>query len=128
MELHVMVKITPNPPGKAENLSSYTRFDSAEQREAADRALNIHLSPDAAVKPDTLKGHVFTVVKGLSTESILTTLSETLASANAMANDLAFDLEGSRRHVALGLQQLIEQGTLLANRALDDIELPQPPR
>ena len=90
--------------------------------------MNIHLSPDAAVKPDTLKGHVFTVVKGLSTESILTTLSETLASANAMANDLAFDLEGSRRHVALGLQQLIELGTLLANRALDDIELPQPPR
>jgi hypothetical protein len=90
--------------------------------------LNIHLSPDAAVKPDTLEGHVFTVVKGLSTESILTTLSETLASANAMANDLAFDLEGSRRHVALGLQQLIELGTLLANRALDDIELPQPPR
>lgn len=127
-----MVKITPNPPGKAENLSSYTRFDSAEQREAADRALNIHLSPDAAVKPDTLEGYIFTVVKGLNTESILTTLSETLASANAMANDLAFDLafdlEGSRRHVALGLQQLIELGALLANRALDDIELPQPPR
>lgn len=124
-----MVKITPNPPGKAENLSSYTRFDSAEQREAADRALNIHLSPDAAVKPDTQDGQIFTVVKGrLNTESILTTLSETLASANAMANDLAFDLEGSRRHVALGLQQLIELGALLANRALDDIELPQPPR
>jgi hypothetical protein len=90
--------------------------------------LNIHLSPDAAVKPDTQEGQIFTVVKGLSTESILTTLSETLASANAMANDLAFDLEGSRRHVALGLQQLIELGTLLANRALNDIERPQPTR
>ncbi|MBA1377070.1 DUF6124 family protein [Pseudomonas brassicacearum] len=123
-----MVKITPNPPKKAENLSKYTRFDSQEQREAADRALDIHLSPEAAAKPDTEDGQIFTVVKGLNTESILTTLSETLASANAMASDLAFDLEGSRRHVALGLQQLIELGTLLANRALDDIELPQPPR
>jgi hypothetical protein len=53
---------------------------------------------------------------------VLTSLSETLASANAMASDLAFELEGSRRHVALGIQQLIELGTLLANRALDDIE------
>jgi len=123
-----MVKITPNPPREAENLSAYTRFDSAEQREAADRALDIHLSPNKPAKPDTQDGQIFTVVKGLNTESILTTLSETLASANAMANDLAFDLEGSRRHVALGLQQLIELGTLLANRALDDIELPQPPR
>ena len=120
--------VTPNPPREAENQSAYTRFDSAEQREAADRALNIHLSLDAAVKPDTVKGQIFTVVKGLSTESILTTLSETLVSASAMANDLAFDLDGSRRHVALGLQQLIELGTLLANRALDDIELPQPTR
>jgi hypothetical protein len=123
-----MVKNTPNPPKKAEDLSAYTRLDSAERREAADRALDIHLSPNKPVKPDTQEGQIFTVVKGLSTESILTTLSETLASANAMANDLAFDLEGSRRHVALGLQQLIELGTLLANRALNDIELPQPPR
>jgi len=41
---------------------------------------------------------------------------------------MASDLEGSRRHVALGLEQLIELGTLLANRALDHIELPQPLR
>ncbi|UVM70818.1 DUF6124 family protein [Pseudomonas alvandae] len=123
-----MVKNTPNPPRKAEDLSAYTRLDSAERREAADRALDIHLSPNKQAKPDTQDGQIFTVAKGLNTESILTTLSETLASANAMANDLAFDLEGSRRHVALGLQQLIELGTLLANRALDDIEPPQPPR
>ncbi|WP_434577758.1 hypothetical protein J3P95_08975 [Pseudomonas sp. Z5-35] len=123
-----MVKITPNPPKKAENLSAYTRFDSQEHREAADRALRIHLSPDTPAKPDTQQGQVFSVVPGLNTESLLTTLSETLASANAMASDLAFDLEGSRRHVALGLQQLIELGTLLVNRALNDIELAEPTR
>ena len=63
------------------------------------------------------------MVPGLNTESVLTSLSETLASANAMVSDLAFELEGSRRHVALGIQQLIELARLLANRALDDIEL-----
>ncbi|WP_434653086.1 hypothetical protein J3P96_19495 [Pseudomonas sp. R3-56] len=98
-----MVKTTPNPPEKAENLSGHPN-------------------------PDTQDGQIFSVVADINTESILTTLSETLASANAMASDLAFDLEGSRRHVALGLQQLIELGTLLANRALDNIELAEPPR
>jgi hypothetical protein len=47
-------------------------------------------------------------------------LSETLASANATLSDLAFELDGSRRHVALGVQQLIELSELLANRVLDE--------
>jgi hypothetical protein len=114
-------KFTPNPP-KAENLSAYTNLDSRKLREAADRALSVHLSPTTEAKPDTHDGQVFSVVPDINTESVLTSLSETLASANAMASDLAFELEGSRRHVALGIQQLIELGTLLANRALDDIE------
>ena len=116
-----MVKITPNPP-KAENLSAYTTLDSRKLREAADRALSVHLSPITEAKPDTHDGQIFSVIPGISTESVLTSLSETLAAANAMVSDLAFELEGSRRHVALGIQQLIELGTLLANRALDDIE------
>ncbi|WP_024616039.1 DUF6124 family protein [Pseudomonas kilonensis] len=116
-----MVKITPNPP-RAEDLSAYTTFDTQKLREAADRALNIHLSPTPP-KPDTRDGQVFTVVPGLNTESVLTTLNETLASADALVSDLGFDLEGSRRHVALGIQQLIELARLLANRALDDLEL-----
>ncbi|WP_251032029.1 DUF6124 family protein, partial [Pseudomonas fluorescens] len=45
--------------------------------------------------------------------------SETLASVNAMASDLAFELDGSRRHVVLGIQQMVELSELLANRALD---------
>ena len=59
----------------------------------------------------------------LDTECLLANLSETLSSANAMVSDLAFDLEGSRRHVALGIQQLIELGGLLANRALDNVDV-----
>ncbi len=60
------------------------------------------------------------VVEGIDTECLLTNLSETLASANATISDLAFELEGSRRHVALGVQQLIELSELLANRVLDE--------
>ncbi|WP_053151616.1 DUF6124 family protein [Pseudomonas sp. P97.38] len=119
-----MVKITPNPP-KAGNLSAYTTFNTPKLREAADRALDAHLSAATPAKPDTQDGQVFSVVPGLNTESVLTSLSETLASANAMVSDLAFELEGSRRHVALGILQLIELGALLADRALDDVELPR---
>ena len=36
--------------------------------------------------------------------------------------DLTFDLEGSRRHFALGVQQMIELSELLANRALDIVD------
>ncbi|UZE24194.1 DUF6124 family protein [Pseudomonas sp. B21-056] len=65
---------------------------------------------------------LFTVVDDIDTESLLANLSETLASANVMASDLAFELEGSRRHFALGLQQLIELSGLLAARALDRVD------
>ena len=54
---------------------------------------------------------------------MLANLSENLASANAMISDLAFDLDGSRRRVALGILQVIEVSELLANRALDIVEV-----
>jgi hypothetical protein len=60
----------------------------------------------ASEKSDPL----YTVAAGIGTESLLANLSETLASANATISDLAFDLEGSRRQIALGVQQLIELG------------------
>ncbi|MDO7899833.1 DUF6124 family protein [Pseudomonas citrulli] len=88
-----MFKVTPNPP-----------------------------DIDSTGKPAVDPGQLFTIVKDVDTETLLANLSETLASANAMVCDLAFDLEGSRRHVALGIQQLIELGGLLASRALDNSE------
>ncbi|WP_434700115.1 DUF6124 family protein [Pseudomonas sp. D1-1] len=72
--------------------------------------------------PNTEPTQLFTVINGIDTEALLANLSETLASANAMVTDLAFDLDGSRRHIALGIQQLIELSGLLANRALDNVE------
>ncbi|AVJ23722.1 MULTISPECIES: DUF6124 family protein [Pseudomonas] len=59
---------------------------------------------------------LFTVADGISTEDLLVNLSETLASANALSCDLAFDLEGSKREELLGVAQLIELAQLLADR------------
>ncbi|WHS58664.1 DUF6124 family protein [Pseudomonas sp. G2-4] len=103
-----MFKITPNPP----------EDDSKKLNEAADRALAFYLDPKPE-KPNPSPGQLFTVAEGTDMECLLANLSETLASVNAMASDLAFELDGSRRHVALGIQQMIELGELLANRALD---------
>ncbi|MCP2073478.1 UNVERIFIED_ORG: hypothetical protein J2Y77_002914 [Pseudomonas lini] len=115
-----MFKATPNPPD-TDPTSSRQKSHSKKLDEAADRALDFYLKPKPT-QAEADPSQLFTVVNGIDTESLLANLSETLASANAMVNDLAFDLEGSRRHVALGIQQLIELGGLLANRALDNVE------
>ena len=59
---------------------------------------------------------LFTVADGISTEDLMVNLSETLASANALSCDLAFNLEGSKREELLGVAQLIELAQLLADR------------
>ena len=59
---------------------------------------------------------LFTVADGISTEDLLVNLSETLASANALSCDLAFNLEGAPREELLGVAQLIELAQLLADR------------
>ena len=88
-----------------------------------ERLIDSHLNPNPAQPEEKPSSDpLFTVAEGVDAESLLANLSETLASAGAMAGDLAFDLDGSRRHVALGLQQLIELGELLANRALDVVD------
>ncbi|ROM89720.1 DUF6124 family protein [Pseudomonas brassicacearum] len=75
-------------------------------------------------RPDPIS-HVFTIVPNVDTESLLCHASETLASLNVMTTDLAGELEGSRRNVALAIQQLAVLGELLINRALDNLDLPE---
>ncbi|AHL36693.1 hypothetical protein CD58_29130 [Pseudomonas brassicacearum] len=118
-----MFKVTPNPP-ETEQASPQTKSKSRTKKldEAAERALDFYLSPKKKSEDATKPGQLFTVVKDIDNESLLANLSETLASADAMVGDLAFELEGSRRHIALGVQQLIELSSLLANRALDNVD------
>ncbi|WP_033046357.1 DUF6124 family protein [Pseudomonas fluorescens] len=116
-----MFKPTPNPP-EAAPTPSQTKSKTKKLDEAAERALDFYLSPKTKPEDSTKPGQLFTVIKDIDNEILLTNLSETLASADAMVNDLAFELEGSRRHVALGILQLIELSSLLANRALDNVD------
>ncbi|WP_095110231.1 DUF6124 family protein [Pseudomonas sp. Irchel 3E20] len=111
-----MFKPTPNPPEDL-SVSPYASADSPRFHEAAERALDFHLRPDTPrpCPPETL----FSVVPDTHAETLLANAYQTLTSANAMACDLAFDLDGSRRHVALAIQQMIELGQLLVNRVLD---------
>ncbi|MBI6907662.1 DUF6124 family protein [Pseudomonas palleroniana] len=64
---------------------------------------------------------LFTVADEISTEDLLVNLSETLASANALSCDIAFNLEGSKREELLGVAQLIELAQLLADRVHDGV-------
>jgi len=117
-----MFKPTPNPPG-TDRTFQHTKSEAKKHDEASKRALDYYLLPkpenfEDVSKPDQL----FTVAKNADNECLLANLSENLASAEAMISNLAFDLEGPRRHIALGVQQLIELSSLLANRVLDNVE------
>lgn len=115
-----MFKPTPNPP-EAPSVSPYDSLDPTKLNEAAERALDHHLGPKPGTQrfADTRPSTLFIVSPDATTETLLTNAYETLASANVMACDLAFELEGSRRHFALAIQQMVELGQLLVNRALD---------
>ncbi|MBU6959207.1 hypothetical protein KRR23_15845 [Pseudomonas sp. CVAP len=117
-----MVKITPNPPENP-SVSPYDSLDSSKLHEAAERALDYHLPPfTQPPKLDTRPGKMFVVIPDVDNETLLAHASETLASVNVLASDLAFELEGSRRHVALAIQQMIVLSELLVNRALDNFD------
>ncbi|CAH0303190.1 hypothetical protein E3Z27_20530 [Pseudomonas mediterranea] len=117
-----MAKITPNPPATDETASRVQSARNKKLDDAATRALDFYLKPTP--EKETSDTHtLFIIAPDVDSECLLANLSENLASANAMISDLAFDLEGSRRHVALGIQQVIELSELLANRALDIVEV-----
>ncbi|CAN1599321.1 DUF6124 family protein [Pseudomonas sp. B21-028] len=117
-----MTKETPNPPKPASTFP-YGDYAPEKLQEAADRALDHYLKPDDSESAPESSTQLFIVADSVDTETLLANLSETLASANAMLSDLAFDLAGSRRHVALGVVQMIELGALLADKALDRVEV-----
>ncbi|WP_260956661.1 DUF6124 family protein [Pseudomonas citri] len=115
-----MPKNTPNPPD--DHVSRSQSANARKLDDAANRALDYYLKPKADKETAETLDTLYLIAPNIDAECLLANLSETLASANAMVSDLAFDLEGSRRHIAMGVQQMIELGQLLANRALDVVE------
>ncbi len=98
-----MVKITPNPPATDETVSRVQSARNQKLDDAANRALDFYLKPTAKSETSDNPSSIFRIAPDVDSECLLASLSENLAAANAMINDLAFDLEGSRRRVAMGI-------------------------
>jgi hypothetical protein len=71
----------------------------------------------ANVKPDSTT--LFTVVPDASTETLITNSYATFASVSTLLLDLAEDLRGKHRDIALAIHQLSELGVLLTAKLLD---------
>ena len=118
-----MAKVTPNPPATDDTVSRVQSARNKKLDDAATRALDFYLKPTPEKETSDKSNTIFRIAPDVDSECLLANLSENLASANAMISDLAFGLEGSRRHFALGILQVIEVSELLANRALDIVEV-----
>ncbi|TFY88539.1 hypothetical protein DYL61_24035 [Pseudomonas nabeulensis] len=102
-----MIKDSPNPP-----------LDSTAFHTAAHRAINHYPNPSEKPEPSA-EGHgLFAVREGLDAETLLANASEDLASVQALASHLAFEVDGSPRSVALGISRMLEGIQLLVDKAL----------
>ena len=117
-----------NPTSKSpehEATSPYESLDSKKLHEAAERALDHHLGTPLDQKSKRRNGDLFSVCPGINTEALLANASEDLLSISAIAADLADDVDGSRRSVALALSRMADGVHLLVERALDDLDEPE---
>jgi hypothetical protein len=122
-ELKIMFKVTPNPPD-TDPVSPYESPDSNKLNDAAERALNHHFPP-ADPKPPKRNGQLFSVCPGINPETLLANASEDLLSISAIAANLADDVDGSRRSVALALSRMADGVHLLVERMLDHLDEPE---
>nr|WP_180204936.1 DUF6124 family protein [Pseudomonas sp. SbOxS1]NYU04931.1 hypothetical protein [Pseudomonas sp. SbOxS1] len=111
-----MKKLSPNPPDPA---SASDPLDTAPLSDITEPAISARLRNPRQSDPVS---HIFTIVPGVDTATLLCHACETLASLNVLVTDLACELESSKRNVALSIQQLAVVGELLVNRALDNID------
>ncbi|WP_213938299.1 DUF6124 family protein [Pseudomonas sp. dw_612] len=115
-----MFKATPNPP-KTDSFSA--TLDAKKLREAADRALDYYLKPDAhhlhapTAKDRAMK--MFTVAPEAKTHAINIQAFETFSSVNILLLDLAESLDDKPRHLAMAIYQLSEMGLMLVEKTLE---------
>ncbi|MBA5978835.1 hypothetical protein HXW87_18510 [Pseudomonas sp. Y5-11] len=123
-----MIKPTPNPP-ETDSTSPYETLDSKKFHEAADRALDHYLNPFHPRKPLLKPITRYLIAPGIPNEELLADACENLTSAKTMASDFAGMIDTPRRHVLLGIGQLIMLAELAVNRVLDNLDVaaePQP--
>ena len=118
-----MSKVTPNSADNTDT-GSEASLEAEKLKEAADRVFSYYFPPHE--KPGKRrKHHLFSVSPDIDTEALLANASEDLLSISAIAADLADDVEGSRRSVALALSRMADGVQLLVERALDHHESAQ---
>ncbi|MHC8384933.1 DUF6124 family protein [Pseudomonas sp. LB3P14] len=114
-----MFKATPNPPET--DTGSEASLEAEKLKEAADRVFSYYFPPHEKPRKRR-KHHLFSVSPDIDTEALLANASEDLLSISAIAADLADDVEGSRRSVALAISRLTDGVQLLVERVLDHYE------
>jgi hypothetical protein len=78
-------------------------------------------NPPSASQPTD---QLFTVLPHLNSETLLANASQDLASVQALAAHLAFDIDGSQRDAVLGTHRMVEGIQLMVDRVLDLSEVP----
>lgn len=68
---------------------------------------------------------IFTVLTNLNCETLLANASQDLASVQALAGNLAFDIDGPQRDAVLGIHRMVEGIQLMVDRVLDLVEVPE---
>ncbi|MHC8332242.1 DUF6124 family protein [Pseudomonas sp. LB3P25] len=111
-----------NIPDSPEVPSDPDPLDPVPLSETSEPAVSARLRNPSHADPIS---HIFTIVPGVDTATLLCHACETLASLNVLITDLACKLESSNRNVALSIQQLAVVAELLVNRALDNVDPPE---
>lgn len=114
-----MIKDSPNPPAHPGHASS-------RLHQAAYRAID-HYLPPTQPNPTTIEprfDRLFSVSADAGTETLLVNAAQDLASINVMATNLAFEIDGAPRSVALGMCRLLEGVQMLVDNALDACDRP----
>jgi hypothetical protein len=120
-----MKKPTPNPP-ESDCASPYESLDSKKLHDAAERALDHYLKPNALTlrfhKPSTM----FQIAPDQDSESLLVHACESLAQASLMTSNIAAYIDLPQRRTILAIQQIIMLAELAVNRVLDNHEISPP--
>jgi hypothetical protein len=118
-----MFKPTPNPPDN-EATSPCESPDSKVTNEAVECTFNHH-TPQAKQKQPKRNGQLFSVCTHINTEALLANASEDLLSISVIAADLADDVDGSCRSVALAISRMADGAHLLVEQALGHLDEPE---
>ena len=111
-----------NSTTNTEDTSPYESFDSRKLHEAAERALDHHLG-NPGQPPVPRREGLFSLNPDIDAEALLANASEDLLSISIIAADLADDIDGLRRSVALALSRMADGVRLMVEGTLDHIEV-----